>query len=281
MVPYLTMICNYMGRLSLRTHGAAPKQAVVARALRLARGTRVVFERSDVSLPAGTITALIGPNGSGKSTLLGALGGLIDPVGGTLDVLGTSPAAAQRRIAYVLQATAEGAVLPVTVREVITMARFARRGMLGRLRSEDRAAVAAAMDRMEVTDLADRHVRDLSGGQRQRVLVAQGLAQEAELLLLDEPVTGLDAPSRRRILEALAEERADGRTVVVATHDLEDARRADEVVLLAGGVVAAGAPEVVLTRDNLAAAYSGRLVNLEGRTVVDDEHRHGAQHFRR
>src|SRR5690606_19133964 len=117
--------------------------------------------------------------------------------------------------------------------------------------------------------------RDLSGGQRQRVLVAQGLAQGAELLLLDEPVNGLDTASRARILEVIAQERSAGRTVVLTTHDLADARRADHVVLLAGRVVAQGPPEEVLVPDVLRSAYGGRLLVVgDGRIHLDDPHHH-------
>ena len=146
-----------------------------------------------------------------------------------------------------LQTTDVDRTLPVTVRETVTMARYALRGRFGRLRAADRAAVDAALERMDVADLAGRQLHELSGGQRQRVLVAQGLAQQADLLLLDEPVTGLDVVSRELILEAVAAERAAGRTVVVSTHDLDDARRADVVMLLANRVVAFGPPDEVLT----------------------------------
>ena len=258
-----------------RASAAADDVAVAARGLRLTHGGLVAFERSDVCIPAGTATAVIGPNGSGKSTFLNAVAGLHPPAAGSLTVLGRSPADAQREAAYVLQVPATGNGLPITVREVVTMGRFARRGAFGRLRLEDREAVSAALARLEIADLADRDVRDLSGGQRQRVLVAQGLAQSAPLLLLDEPVTGLDLPSQRTILSVLGSERAAGRTVIYATHDLDDARRADQVLLLAGRVVAAGPPDAVLTPAQLGAAYVGRMVDVDGQPALDDAHRHG------
>src|ERR687897_206500 len=137
----------------------------------------------------------------------------------------------------------------------------------------DRAAVNRSLERLGVADLARRQLHELSGGQRQRVLVAQGLAQEADLLLLDEPVTGLDVVSRELILEAVAAEQAAGRTVVLSTHDLTDARQADRVMLLANRLVAFGAPDEVLTDRPLAAAYGGRVLALpEGVVVMDDPH---------
>src|ERR671911_146645 len=135
------------------------------------------------------------------------------------------------------------------------------------------AAVNSSLERLGVADLARRQLHELSGGQRQRVLVAQGLAQEADLLLLDEPVTGLDVVSRELILEAVAAEQAAGRTVVLSTHDLTDARQADRVMLLANRLVAFGAPDEVLTDRPLAAAYGGRVLALpEGVVVMDDPH---------
>lgn len=249
--------------------GAAPPAAEAAH-LQLAYGTRVALDDATFTLPAGASVALIGPNGSGKSTLLRALAGLVEPRSGRLDV----PARERRGdVALVLQTTEVDRTLPVTVRETVTMARYARLGPFGRLRAADRAAVDRALARLDIADLAGRQLHELSGGQRQRVLVAQGLAQEAGLVLLDEPVTGLDVLSRQLILDAVAEERAAGRTVVVSTHDLDDARRADVVLLLASRVVAAGPPDAVLTDGPLALAYGARLLRVgDGVIVIDDPH---------
>ncbi len=250
--------------------------AATASDLLLTYGTRVALTGASFDLPAGATVALIGPNGSGKSTLLRALAGLLEPRSGALDV----PAERTRgAVAIVLQATDVDRSLPVTVREVVAMARYAVRGPFGRLRADDRSAVRSALEAMDVADLAGRQIHELSGGQRQRVLVAQGLAQQAELLLLDEPVTGLDVVSRDLILAAIEAERAAGHTVVVTTHDLDDARRADLVMLLANRVVAFGPPDEVLTDEPLCAAYGGRVLRVpEGVIVMDDPHHHHADH---
>ena len=159
------------------------------------------------------------------------------------------------------------------------MGRFARRGLLGRIRGRDDAVIERAMDRTHITDLAGRQLHELSGGQRQRALVAQGLAQEADVLLLDEPATGLDVVSRDVILGIVDEERDAGRSVVMTTHGLDEAARCDQVVLLAGRVVAAGPPAEVLTDEHLAAAFGGSLVRLAGGTVLlDDPHHHDHPH---
>jgi ABC-type Mn2+/Zn2+ transport system ATPase subunit len=261
----------------MRSDDSAP--AVRAADLVLAYGAHTALAGTSFTVPAGRSVALIGPNGSGKSTLLRALAGLIEPRSGRLDV----PALRRRgAVALVLQTTDVDRTLPVTVRETVTMARYAARGAFGRLRSTDRAAVRRALERMGAADLAGRQLHELSGGQRQRVLVAQGLAQEAELVLLDEPVTGLDVLSRELILDAVADERAAGRTVVVSTHDLADARRTDLVMLLANRVVAFGAPDDVLTDGPLREAYGGRVLRVpEGVVVMDDPHHDdGQEHWR-
>lgn len=241
-------------------------------------GRHPALRGCDIAIPVGAVTALVGPNGSGKSTLLSAIAGLVPLTAGALTVLGRRPGhnglAAQ--VAYVLQSTPANESLPITVREVVTMARFARRGLFGRLTAADRRKVDDALEHLQVADLADRHLRELSGGQRQRVLVAQGLAQDADLLLLDEPVTGLDLTSRERILAVVDQVRASGGTVVVATHDLGDAERADHVMLLAGCVVAAGSPEEVITTEHLRRAYGGRPFHdaATGTLAHVDEHMH-------
>ena len=161
-------------------------------------------------------------------------------------MLGRPPVESRSRIAYVLQSTTVNEALPVTVREVVAMGRYASLGMVRRFGAADRTAVETAMDQAEVSDLATRQLAELSGGQRQRVFVAQGLAQDRDLLLLDEPLTGLDLVSMEIILGVVSRERAAGRTVIMTTHDLGDASQADHVILLAGRVVAEGPPGEVL-----------------------------------
>lgn len=250
--------------------------AVVAHDVVLGYRRRPVFGPTSFTIPRAGVTALIGPNGAGKSTILHAIAGAVVPLAGRLSVLGTEPRRVRRRVAYVFQSVHANERLPLTAREAVTIGRYASTGPLRPLRHPDRAAVAVAMERLDIVDLADRRIDELSGGQRQRVLVAQGLAQDAEVLLLDEPVTGLDLPSRERILAVVDEERAAGRTVVWSTHELSDAAAADHVLLLAGGVVAQGAPATVLTADHLAVAYAGRIVKVDGQTFLVDEARRTA-----
>jgi len=251
------------------------RDAVVAADIELGYGTHLAVTASSFAIPEGAITALIGPNGSGKSTLLNAIAGLITPSGGTIEVAPIDDR--PRRVAYVLQTTKVNEALPVTVSEVVTMGRYADKGSFNRLTDHDRAAVATAIDRMSIADLANRHLTELSGGQRQRVFVAQGLAQEHDILLLDEPLSGLDLPSAQAIDDVIHDENAGGCTVVLTTHDLAEARVADHVVLLSGRVVATGPPEQVLTAANLAEAYGANLLHIDGESVfIDDPHHHPA-----
>jgi iron complex transport system ATP-binding protein len=260
--------------------------AAEGRGVVLAYNGRVALEASDFSIPAGRLTAVIGPNGSGKSTLLNGLAGLLPPRRGELEVLGRPPGRSRRRVAYVLQATTVNEVMPVTVRETVAMGRYAWLGLWGFPTLPHRQATQRALERLEVADLADRHLHELSGGQRQRVFVAQGLAQEAELLLLDEPVTGLDLVSTEHIRAAVGEELQRGATVVMTTHDVADANRADHVLLMAGRVHTEGSPARSLHPDRLSDAYGIGIVHLEdGSLVLDDAHHRPAAerhvHFER
>lgn len=249
--------------------------AVVARGLRLGYDDHLALSPASFSIPAGASVALIGPNGSGKSSILRAAAGLLPPQSGTLSV-----AAASRPggVALVLQTTEVDRTLPLTVREAVAMGRYPHLGLLRRAGPDDRAAVDRALERMDIADLRRRQIHELSGGQRQRVLVAQGLAQEADLLLLDEPVTGLDVVSRTLIDDAVEAERAAGRTILTTTHDLGDARRADVVLLLANRLVASGSPEQALAPDHLRDAYGGRLVTMGDDVMLLDDPHHGHAH---
>ncbi|ANS64001.1 ABC transport protein [Streptomyces lincolnensis] len=211
---------------------------------------RPVLHQLDGDIPALATTALVGPNGSGKSTLLGVLAGVIQPTAGELHRHGDRPPA------FVPQRGAVGDALPLTVRQTVEMGRWGERGPWRRLTRQDRVTVDRAMDRLGIGDLATRQLGELSGGQRQRALIAQGLAQESDLLLLDEPTTGLDPEARGWIAALLTELVVDGVTVVHATHDLEAARSADACLLLRDGRLAGqGHPEHLLTASTLAHVW--------------------------
>lgn len=192
---------------------------------------RVALHSISLELPRGATTALVGHNGSGKSTLLAVLAGTHAPTGGSVDRRDVASTA------WVVQRSQAPDRLPLTVRDVVAMGRWAALGAWRRASAADRVIVDAALDRLGLTRLARRPFGDLSGGQRQRVLLAQAVAQQADLVLLDEPEAGLDADARSIVEEVVAAEVARGATVVHATHHESSAARADRVVHLRDGRV--------------------------------------------
>jgi ABC-type Mn2+/Zn2+ transport system ATPase subunit len=249
---------------------------VRAKGLTVGYGGRPVVAGIELDLGEGSLTALVGTNGSGKSTLVRTVAGLLAPVAGTLSVLGGRPGSQPARVAYLPQAHPQGFVLPLRARDVVAMGRFAHRGLLGRIRASDRAAVAEGMERMGIAHLADAPLATLSGGQRQRVHLAQALAWRADLLILDEPTGGLDVAGADLLGTAIARERERGAAVMVCTHDIRDALRADHALLLAGRVVAAGPPDRALTREALLETFGLVVAELPGGTelTMDPSHRH-------
>jgi ABC-type Mn2+/Zn2+ transport system ATPase subunit len=228
---------------------------VVARDLDVGYAGRAVIEAVTFDLAPGALLCLIGTNGSGKSTLLKTLAGLLEPIGGHVLVAGGEPGAQPARVGYLAQRPASSFTLPLCAADVVAMGRFASLGLLRPARKLDREVCALAIDRMGVGEFASRPLMELSGGQQQRTHLAQALARRADVLLLDEPTAGLDPNGRETFARAIAAERERGCAVVMATHDLDDAADADLVILLAGRIVAIGAPHEVLTDDHLRASF--------------------------
>ncbi len=233
---------------------------------------RPVLEGIDIVVPAGGSLALVGSNGSGKSTLLRSIIGLLPPVAGELRVLGGRPGAQHQRIAYLSQFHASGFVLPLRAVDVVRMARFDLRGRFARATARDAEVVRESMERMGIAHLAGRALRSLSGGQQQRVYLAQVLAREASLIVVDEPTAGLDAVGRDLFLAAMDVERARGATVVASTHDIAEAARCGHVLLVAGRVIAEGAPDDVLTPAHLLDTFGISLARVEDRLQVTEQH---------
>jgi manganese transport system ATP-binding protein len=221
-------------------------------------GDVVALDGVDLSIARGRICGVVGMNGSGKSTLFKSVMGLVTPDAGTVSVASLSPTAARKRgiVGYVPQNEDVDGQFPVSVADVVMMGRYGRMGFLRRPRAADHAAVAEALERVELTDLADRQIGRLSGGQRKRAFVARGIAQGADILLLDEPFAGVDKRSEATISRLLRELADDGRTVVVSTHDLRALPAlCDEAVLLLRRVLAHGDPREVLRPEQLARAF--------------------------
>ncbi|MCY4175705.1 MAG: metal ABC transporter ATP-binding protein [Acidimicrobiaceae bacterium] len=223
----------------------------------------------------GTSTAVMGVNGSGKTTLLECLAGLQEPGSGSIRGM-------SENLAYVCQ-HGPANWMPVTAGEVLAMGRYRKRGLLGRFRSGDRAAMQRAAQRLDIDGLRSRSFGELSGGQQQRVRIAQALAAEPDVIMLDEPITGLDIPSQERILTMVGDCAAEGAVVIITTHHLDEARSCDSVMLLANRLVAAGTPEEVLTPSRLRDAFGQRLASDPAgggadpsrEAMVLDEHGHG------
>jgi ABC-type Mn2+/Zn2+ transport system ATPase subunit len=219
----------------------------------------------DFALGAGRIAAVLGPNGGGKTTLFKALLGELPFRRGLVELAG--------RPAYVPQTDRTRLDFPVSALDVVRMGAYGRTPWWRRLSSADRAGASAALERVGLAGNARMRFGALSGGQRQRVLIARALLQDAPVLLLDEPLSGVDATSAARIEAVFGELRAAGRTLLVATHDVEQARAWDTVLCLNRRQVAFGPPADVLTQEILQQTYGGELVVLrEGRQAVAVEH---------
>jgi ABC-type Mn2+/Zn2+ transport system ATPase subunit len=237
----------------------------------LSNGTQYALQDISFKVEPGEQIAIVGPNGAGKSTLLKLIVGTVKPSRGAVQMYGYAPDE-HICIAYVPQRSQIDWSFPATVEDVVMMGRIGRIGLFRRPRRTDWSAVNSALDRVNALPFAKKQIGELSGGQQQRVFIARALAQGAELLLLDEPLAGLDAPSQEAILQILAGLRPDGVTVLIATHDLQlAAQRFDKVMLLNRRIVAFGAGSSVLTNANLLAAYGGHMHVLDnGEMLLTD-----------
>lgn len=216
------------------------------------------LHETSLRVPWGRVTGLIGMNGSGKSTLFKTIIGLVTPTSGTVRIDGGTAAQARRRgiLGYVPQAEDVDWTFPLSVRDVVMMGRYGLQGPTRRIRPADRAAVDDALERVELTDLADRQIGRLSGGQRKRAFLARAIAQDARVLLLDEPFAGVDKRSEATIVALLRALAAGDRAVLVSTHDLHALPElADEAVLLLRRVLFHGAVDEALRPENLARAF--------------------------
>lgn len=229
-------------------------------------GVAVRYDRDPVlvdvttSFEAGRMVGIVGPNGAGKSTLIKAMLGLLPLDAGTVSVFGKPLAKQRRRVVYVPQRSAIDWDFPVTVRDVVAMGRYGKRGWFRRANQADRDAVAAAIDEVGIADLVDRPIGALSGGQQQRTFLARALAQGGDVYLLDEPFVGVDAATESAIVGTLRRLRDDGACVVVVHHDLGAVRELfDDLLLLNKTVIATGTVESVFTADRLRDTYGGRL----------------------
>ncbi|MEM6659631.1 MAG: metal ABC transporter ATP-binding protein [Pseudomonadota bacterium] len=234
------------------------------RGLTVSYGQKPAVFSVDMTVQAGAMTAIIGPNGAGKSTLLKAALGIVAPLSGQVTVFGRPLDEQRGRIAYVPQRASVDWDFPTRVIDVILMGLTRQLGLLGRVRPKHKARAMACLDRVGMSDFADRQIGQLSGGQQQRVFLARALAQDADLYLLDEPFSGVDAATEKAIIEVLKSLKKMGKTVVVVHHDLATVTDYfDHVFLINTRKIAEGPVTQAFTPELLQAAYGGRLATAQ------------------
>jgi ABC-type Mn2+/Zn2+ transport system ATPase subunit len=239
------------------------------RDLTVSYGERPAIERVSFSLPAGQLVGIIGPNGAGKTTLLKALLGLIPRASGSVSVAGTAATRRGGPIAYVPQRDAINWRFPATVADVVLMGRYGRLGWLRRPGAADRAIARECLETVGMAEHAARPIAELSGGQQQRVFLARALAQQPEVLLLDEPISGVDMPTQDAILRTLAGLAAQGKTLLITTHDLRcNMEHFDALLALNRQLIALGPVEQVLAPAVLTRTYGSQVVLADGTSVA-------------
>ncbi|MBQ8480469.1 MAG: metal ABC transporter ATP-binding protein [Akkermansia sp.] len=242
-------------------HHHSGAHTLAVRHLTAAYGSNKVLCDISFSASCGNTLALIGPNGAGKSTLLNLLAGLLQPLSGDMSWSGTPLHANRHETAFMPQRTEVDWRFPITVRELVEMGRYPAVGIWRKLRPHDIEIVDKALDALNLIDLQHRQIGALSGGQQQRAFLARALAQEAHILLLDEPFTGLDVPGTESLAELLRSLAAEGRLIIASHHDLSTADKIfDRALLLNRQLIAAGPTADVLTEQNLYTAFGKRNI---------------------
>ena len=255
----------------------SPEEGISARRVAVTyRNGHTALRSASFEIPRGTITALVGVNGSGKSTLFKAIMGFVPVAMGEIQLLGMSVDTALKKnlVSYVPQAEEVDWSFPVLVEDVVMMGRYGHMGFLRRPSKVDRDAVDLALDRVNMQDFRHRQIGELSGGQKKRVFLARALAQNGQVILLDEPFTGVDVKTEEQIIALLRELREEGRVMLVSTHNLGSVPEfCDRTVLIKGTVLGYGLTETTFTRANLEATFGGvlRHFTLGGPTLHDDD----------
>ena len=257
--------------------GTAATPALSIDGLSVRYNNHPALEDVTLRVSKGDILGIIGPNGAGKSTLLKTVLGLVPAWQGQIRVFGEPVANNRRQVGYMPQVEQVDWDFPVTVGDVALMGRYARRGLLRRTTKEDRDAAEDSLARVGILDLHNRLIGELSGGQRRRVLLARALANQPDLLLLDEPMAGLDATAQHQFLDIIDRLRDGGATVVLSTHDLSCvSQRCDKAACLNRRLVAYGTPEEVLNEDVLGETFGTHLllVHVDGQAYAYQHHSH-------
>ena len=226
------------------------------------RGVKAIDGLS-LTIPAGSMACIVGPNGSGKSTTLKAALGLVEPAAGKIRFFGKKLASVRRRIGYVPQRSTTDWDFPINVFDTVLLGTYPSLGVFQRPGELEREIARRALLRVNMADFADRQIAELSGGQQQRVFIARALAQQADVLLLDEPLVGIDAASEANIIEILTELAQSGKTVVIVHHDLSNiAEYFDYIVMINQQVIAQGPVEETLTAEHLTQTFGANLFGI-------------------
>jgi ABC-type Mn2+/Zn2+ transport system ATPase subunit len=261
---------------------AAPEASPVTVGVReLTTGYRQHLAVDNVSFEAraGRLVGVLGPNGSGKSTLVKSIMGLLKPWHGSIEVLGQDPKRARASMGYVPQAEDVDWDFPVTVADVVAMGLYKRSLGLDRFRPPEREPVMAALERMNAAHLAKRQVGELSGGQQRRVLLARAMVRNPQVLLFDEPAAGLDATAEEELLRLLREMADSGKTVIVATHDIQGVFDTyDDALLMNRHMVAFGPVAESMSDTALHEAFGRQLFVFHGHHHVEHSHEGGETH---
>jgi len=238
--------------------------AIAVHDLTLAYQDKAVLWDIDIEIPQGVLVAIVGPNGAGKTTLLKAILGLLKPASGQVQVMGLPYKQQRHVVGYVPQRTSVDWDFPTTVRDVVMMGRYGQLGWFGRPSADDKSRVDAALEQVNMTEFADRHISALSGGQQQRVFLARALVQDSNNYLMDEPFVGVDVATEKAIVSVLQDLRKAGKTLLVVHHDLQTLTSYfDWALLLNVRQIAVGPVQEVITDENLRAAYGGRSAFFE------------------
>ena len=240
------------------------------------RNGHTALRNASFEIPNGTITALVGVNGAGKSTLFKALMGFIPPATGEINILGMSVKNALKKniVAYVPQAEEVDWSFPVLVEDVVMMGRYGHMGFLRNPRKADLQSVTSALERVDMINFRHHQIGELSGGQRKRVFLARALAQNGQVVLLDEPFTGVDVQTEEAIIQLLREMRDEGKIILVSTHNLGSVPEfCDRSILVKQTILAHGPTDTTFTRENLELAFGGVLRHfvLGGSDLHDDD----------
>lgn len=240
-------------------------QTISVKNLTVAYQGKLAIDRINVNIPNGVITGIIGPNGAGKSTLLKGMMGLIKTESGVTAVGGAPIKEMQKNIAYVEQRSLIDLSFPIKVSEVVLLGTFPKLGLFRRPKKAEKEKVLDCLEKVKMSEFKDRQIGELSGGQLQRVFIARALAQEADIIFLDEPFVGIDMVSEQVIIHLLKEMRDEGRTIVIVHHDLHKVTDYfDDLIILNHRLIASGPVAQTFTTQNIQEAYG----DVMGQVVI-------------